>query len=133
MKWKDAHKYYETNSSKLSNINRQLCFAGIAIIWIFVTKSSAPKPELLLPKELLIPLKLFVMSLSFDILQYLSATVIWGLYHRYKEASVGRECGFSAPMFFNWPSILFFFAKVFVSIYAYICIFIYINSLIKCN
>ena len=35
MKLSEIRDAYEEISGKLSDINRQLCFAGFAIIWIF--------------------------------------------------------------------------------------------------
>jgi len=54
-------------SDKSSEINRQLAFAGIAIIWVFRTDSGGRQ---IVPEELFLPGLLLVLSLSFDLLQY---------------------------------------------------------------
>ena len=58
MKLSEIREAYEVLSSKLSEINRQLCFAGFAIIWIF-NKSEG---SILIPNELHFPAFLFVIS-----------------------------------------------------------------------
>lgn len=57
---------YERSSEKLSEINRQLCFAGFAVIWIFNNSTVG----LAIPRELYLPLTLWCVSLVLDILQY---------------------------------------------------------------
>jgi hypothetical protein len=70
-------------TGKVSDISRQLAFAGIAIIWIF--KKDVPGTGLTVPRELLLPGVFIVLALGFDLLQYCIATVIWFFYYRIKE------------------------------------------------
>lgn len=62
-------------SAKASDINRQLAFAGIAIIWIFKTTSSTG--SVILNKNLMFPLIIFAGSLTLDILHYLYSATAW--------------------------------------------------------
>jgi hypothetical protein len=82
----DYAKTYEWYSGKLSDVVRSLAFAGIAIIWIFrLTAQTPPR----IPNELLSPLFLLVLTLAFDLLQYLAATLIWGIYSYFHSWKLG--------------------------------------------
>lgn len=107
MKLNDAREHYYTFSATLSNVNRQLCFAGIAVIWIFVTKEA--DGNYTLPSNLLFPLGCFVGGLTLDLLHYFVASASWGIFHRIKEKSeIGEDTEFVAPRQINWaPNILF--------------------------
>lgn len=119
MRLKDALENYYTFSTSLSNVNRQLCFAGIAVVWVFVVKGENGSHEL--PSELIFPLGCFVLGLALDLCHYISATIVWGLYHRNKEkCGVSPETEFGAPHIINWPAILFFWAKVISTLIGYV-------------
>jgi len=45
----------------------------------------------LLPHLLKISLLMFVISLSFDLLQYIYQTATWGIFHRYYEKKIHSE------------------------------------------
>ena len=111
MKLKDAREHYYTHSGKLSDVNRQLCFAGIATVWIFVIKDSSG--NFTFPNELFLPLGCFVFGLFFDLLQYFVSTVSWGIFHRIKEKeNIGEAAEFVAPPSINWATIVFLCLKV---------------------
>jgi len=119
MKLAGARENYEYFSGKLSEINRQLCFAGIAVVWIFATKSS--EGGYALPEQLVFPLKYFVASLVVDLFQYAYASAAWGYFHRKKEKSgIGEDTEFGAPMYINWPTIAFFWLKVTLAFIGYL-------------
>jgi hypothetical protein len=109
MKLKDALDNYYFYSGKLSDICRQLGFAGIAIIWIFGLGTVTTAQ---LPKDLTLPALLIVASLTLDFLHYLSSTVIWGVYHRVKEKDTKPDAEFEAPRQINWAPLIFFWLKV---------------------
>lgn len=77
LKLSEIRDAYERSSSKLSDINRQLCFAGFAVIWIF-NKTSV---GLTIPQELFLPLLLWCTSLILDVLQYSFKTGYYYLYY----------------------------------------------------
>jgi hypothetical protein len=66
---------FEEYTGKASDVTRQLSFAGIAVVWLLRTGGGGSLP---IPSALLLPLALFVWSLSFDLLQYVVASVVWG-------------------------------------------------------
>lgn len=115
MKLKDAREHYYTFSSKLSDVNRKLCYAGIAVVWIFVIKDS--RGSFTFPNELLLPLGCFVLGLSFDLLQYVFSSASWGIFHRVKEKSgIGEDAEFEAPALINWFPNIFFWSKASASL-----------------
>jgi hypothetical protein len=117
MKLKDVLDNYYFHTGKTSELVRQLGLAGIAVIWLF-KKDVAGVPKI--PGELLLPLLLIVLGLAVDLLHYISAAVIWGIFHRWKEKQVGSEDEFDAPRQLNWPAIVFFALKGPAIIAAYV-------------
>lgn len=122
------HQTYYDYSGKASDIARQLCFAGIALIWIFKRDQGAP---LDVPKLLLIPAGLFVLALALDILQYILASVIWSFYARCLEGrGTPEDQDIDVPMWFNWPTLICFWFKIVFVLLAYFIILQYISSLL---
>lgn len=120
MKLKDALDNYYFYTGKTSELVRQLGLAGIAVIWLF-KKDVAGVPKI--PEELFLPLLLIVAGLAADLLHYMSAAVIWGVFHRWKEQQAGGEEEFKAPQQLNWPAIVLFAVKGPAIIAAYVLLF----------
>ena len=107
MKLKDAREIYYLRSTKLSDVVRQLNFAGIAIIWLFrVGDENAGIPY---SDFLLWPLGFLITSASFDLLHYVYASAAWGIFHRRQEKKLRNdpEADFHAPGTINWLSNFF--------------------------
>jgi hypothetical protein len=117
MKVKDYMKVYQEFSGKLSDNTRKLAFAGIAIVWIF---KQGKNGTFLLPDLLKLAILMFVITLSFDLLQYIYQTIIWGFFHRYYEKKFGEDHELTAPKYINWPAIIFFWSKVTVLVVGYV-------------
>lgn len=118
MTLKDLRENYYYFSQKTSDIVRQLGFAGIALIWVFKTDVGGGRQ--VIPPELLPATRFIVIGLALDLLQYVAGTLIWGIYNGLKErAGTEEETEFLAPRPINWPTIVFFWAKTIVMIYAY--------------
>lgn len=117
MKLSEIREAYEVLSSKLSEINRQLCFAGFAIIWIF-NKSEG---SILIPNELHFPAFLFVISLLADILQYFISSIIWYIYYftNRKENTDESTQEINESEFYNIPGWLFYITKIISLIWGY--------------
>lgn len=116
MKLKDARENYYFHTGKTSELVRQLGLAGIAVIWLF-KKDVAGVPKI--PEELFLPLVLIVLGLALDLLQYVSGSIIWGFYQRWKEKRVEEDADFEAPRQLNWPAIGFFALKAPAVVAAY--------------
>lgn len=129
MKLETIRATYDLFTGKASEINRQLIFAGIALIWIFKTESSS---HISLPLDLLIPAKFFIIALILDILQYVVSGVIWGMANRYYEFKDTQEnIEFTVPVWFNWPGLLFFYGKLLANLYAYYYLYEYVMKAIN--
>ena len=119
MKLQDVRETYYEFSGKTSDIVRQLGFAGIAIIWVF--KNEATSQSGLLPREFLWPGVFVVAALGFDLMQYVSASLVWSTYaRRLEKAGVSEDKDLEAPSWTNWPALFFFWGKVLLIIVAYI-------------
>ena len=121
MKLKDVLGYYRDYSGKASDINRQLGFAGIAIIWIFKSSSLA---QPLLPKPLVLPALFLSLGLFFDLLHYVVAAIIWKAFHSSKERKgVKVEGEVRASPWLNKPIWALFGIKLIFTFLGYIFIF----------
>jgi len=71
MKLDEIRKAYEDLSGSLSSVVRQINFAGIAIVWIFVGKETETVPQ-----HLYNACTFLVISIILDVLQYLVGTCV---------------------------------------------------------
>ena len=124
MKLKDSRAAYQEFSGKVSELARTLSFSSIAIIWVF---KSEVETGVVIPKELFGPALFTVLALGLDLLQYISATVCWGVFSRRKELSgITPDDNFKAPPHINLPAIVFFYGKLASIFVAYILLFMYL-------
>lgn len=109
MKLKDSWEAYYDHTRRASDINRQLAFAGIALIWLFRIETEQGQK---IPGILTFSLLMFVYAVTLDLLHYLLAGILWGTFSRYQEKRVvdGEE-EFLAPRWINWPGNTFFILK----------------------
>ena len=127
MKLAEYRSTYYEYTGKLSDIVRQLNFAGIAVVWIF--KVGQETGGIPFAQCLLWPMGLFVLSLGFDLLHYIYASIAWGLFHRCKEKNgVNESEEIQARREINWPTNIFFWAKVAASLAGYSILIIYIAA-----
>jgi hypothetical protein len=118
MKLADLRQAYYDASAKTSELVRQMGFAGIALVWIFKSGTDTdPK----LRNDFLYPAIFIVISLAFDLSQYIVASAAWGIYNRIKELQgVVEEEEFLAPSWINWAADLLFAGKIICMAAAYI-------------
>lgn len=127
MKLKDVRENYYYFSQKTSDIVRQLGFAGIALVWVFKTDIGGGRQ--VIPPELLPATRYIVIGLALDLLHYVAGTLVWAIYNGLKErAGTKEETEFLAPRPINWPSIVFFWAKTIVMIYAYVLLILFLAN-----
>lgn len=117
LKLSEIRQAYEELSTSASNVCRQLCFAGIGIIWIYNKEESSVS----LPDELQCPLFLLVLSLSIDILQYVIQTIFWYVIYCFnrKPNQLEDDIEISENEFLNILPWLFWLSKIVVMIIAY--------------
>lgn len=133
MKISDFRKNnYDYSSQKASEVTRQLAFAGIALVWIFKLGGENPK----IPGELIAPTFCFALTLAFDLLHYVIATILWGRFCRQHE-KMGEISGeinpdVIAPAWINRPAIAFFTLKVLSVSIGYFFMFRYMSKILFC-
>ena len=117
--------YYEL-SGIASNVNRQIGFAGIAIIWIFC---QIVEGSVLIPEGLTIPAILIVISLGFDLLQYVVGSIVWGSFHRhFEKKGMNDNDEVSASQYLNYPQNICYAVKILTMLIAYLYLFIFLFS-----
>ncbi len=116
-------------SSKASDINRQLTFAGIAIIWIFKKETGQ---IIDLPNFLYRPLIFFVLALIFDLFQYIIGFIIWKVFHRSQEKK-GRkdDDDVLANPIYSYPIDFFFLLKIIATAIAYGFLLVFLFTAIQ--
>lgn len=150
MKLEHYRQGYDYFSGKASELARQLAFAGIAVVWIFHVGEGA---EIQIDDRFAYPLILFCYSLAFDLLHYVSSTVLWGLFSRSKEKQLvhktsksntkivvpnmraenpprGFEANILAPRWLNWPANWFFYLKVTAVLVGYVILIGRLSSML---
>ena len=119
MKLSDYRETFYEFSGKASDVTRQLAFAGIAIIWIFkIEDKQFPQ----IPSELLLPSITLALTLAFDLLQYVSAAIVWGIFQWYKERqlkNLSDDPDLDAPSILKLPQLTFFIFKIISVIFSY--------------
>lgn len=122
-------KAYYDYSRKLSDVSRNLAFAGIAVIWIFRVEAVSTSK---LPNHLLWPITFLVASLGLDLLHYISSTTAWGFFQWFKEKKLGPndKTEFDAPRILNWLPLLFFAGKVVAVVIGYIFLLSYLGQIL---
>ncbi|MGP6441542.1 hypothetical protein ACTZGI_02230 [Rahnella aceris] len=133
----DAREAYYSFSGKLGDIIRQLSAGGIALVWLFKDTSNGAT---FLTEELYIAIYFLVASLGIDVLQYVYATFIWGVYHRCKEKKLllkhlgntkeANEASFEAPGIINVPTVCLLWLKAIMFFIGYFFIFLYLQRTI---
>jgi hypothetical protein len=130
VKLSDYRNAYYTHSGNASSVARQAAFAGIALIWIFNSKTGN---EVVLPEQLLWPALFLMVGLGLDLLQYIAASAIWGIFHRVKEKELGAipDPDVTAPPYLNWPALLLFWGKLAAITAGYGSLLVYVKQAIK--
>ena len=119
MKLSGYKQDYYQYTGLASTTSRQLALAGIALIWVF--KSQGPN-GFQLPNDLLLPSICLIASLGSDLLQYVVASITWGLFHRHherKRSSIEVDPDIEASRFYTWPINVFFYGKIISVLIAY--------------
>lgn len=124
MKLQDYRNDFYAFSGKASDLNRQLAFAAIALIWLFKRDAGG---QLTIPPELLWPGILVVASLTLEMLHYCVASIIWRTFYRAKEkAGVAETTEIDHSIWLERPILALFIAKIACTIAAYIGILIFL-------
>jgi hypothetical protein len=127
MKLKEYKKTYEEFTGKLSDINRQIAFAGIAIIWIFVQRGNFE-----IASGLMIPLIFLAIALAADLFHYIYQSAAWAFFFNYHEKRIQKEKGdyeqdIKAPRKINYFSWTLFITKITCVILGYLFLIILLS------
>lgn len=132
MTLKEIREDYVRYSSNVSELSRNLSYAGIGIIWLFKQSISNDSVQTTfmnsIPSELRLPLVLFVIALVIDILQYFLQTTIWYFYYlknkskRKQTNGVEDTINLQEPEWLNILPWLFWLGKFLLVIVAYFLI-----------
>jgi hypothetical protein len=117
MKISELRDAYYKSTDKVSELVRNLAFAGIAVVWILRTGDSG---GIKYSNELLWPLSLCVAALSSDLLQYLYKSAVWGglnNYHWRKQHN--NDADVTVSGYWNWLAVFLFWAKAVLVVVAY--------------
>ena len=122
---RDLWQRYRDATTRVSDLTRQLGFAGIALIWVLRPISSTP--GLGLPPELVRPATLIVCALFLDFMQYVFASVVWRISaSRAEKTHENLEQGVESPPWCVWPLELLFVLKVIALLVAYVLLFCFL-------
>ncbi|MCK9691874.1 hypothetical protein [Pseudomonas syringae] len=128
-KLKEFRQDYYYFSGKVSDNVRSLCLSAVAVIWVFKQEAGGVTT---LPTALYWALLWVICALAADFMQYLYASLIWGIFSRYKEnKGIDQDAELLAPAILNWPTNLFYLFKILFAIAVYIQIFRYLFEVIK--
>lgn len=130
LKLSETRIAYEYASGKLSDINRQLCFAGFGIIWLY----NMTEHGVFIPEELYFPGVLLIVSLMLDAGQYAYTTISWGIFYHLKNSSTKDENKIRViePKCFNAPAWILFGCKIAIMAIAYLYIGKFLISKMSC-
>ncbi len=141
MKISDYKTTYENSSTKLSDINRTIALAGIAIIWIF----KKDKDGLIsVDPRLILPAILFVFALTTDLFQYIYKTIAWAIFYRRKENKIFKNFPddewsdelnkyTTAPSLINYTTWVLFGLKIAACLSAYIFLLKFLFIKLACK
>jgi quinol-cytochrome oxidoreductase complex cytochrome b subunit len=119
----ELHKFldkYHEFSAKASEVNRQLAFAGFAVMWLF---GGNVQHQPVLSHEFVLPGILLTGALALDLLQYVTGAIIWKVFHRLHERRGEKQTrDVSAPLAPSYILAAFFVTKILLVIFAYILI-----------
>lgn len=123
IKYKEIAKEY---TGKTSEITRQLCFAGIAIIWLFKNVDDKQvlinSPQPILNFWLILPLISLSIALFLDLFQYFIGGEIWIRFYRMKEKASNNSTNnldIKDDKNRNLPIYICYYSKIFLMVVAY--------------
>jgi hypothetical protein len=125
---KEARESYYELSAKLSELIRQLSFAGIAVIWMFRVGSDTG--GIAFDRCLIRPLLLFVCALVLDLFHYLYGSIAWSRFAHVQEKKKGKKDDdkVSPSDWINRPSLFLFYGKTAVCAYAYVFLVLFLKE-----
>jgi len=129
MKLAEYRETFYVFSGKASDLNRQLGFAGIALIWIFKTGVD---DKIAIPTALQWAGILIVISLALDMFHYCVGAAIWRCFYRRLETKgVTEDEDITHSQYLELPILGLFMFKVAAMMVGYFFIFDYLLGRLK--
>lgn len=124
MKLSEYKETYEMFTGKLSDINRQIAFAGLAIIWVFKQTNGM---QISICNDLVLPSIFLAVALGCDMIHYIYQSFAWAIFYGNKEREgISEDEDIDAPRWINIASWLLFCSKILSVIIAYVLIIKYL-------
>lgn len=128
MTLKEIREDYFHYSANVSELSRNLSYAGIGVVWIFKQATSKETVNTAfmnsIPDELRWPLILFVIVLILDLFQYVIQTAIWYPYYvKHKKLHQGEnedDVNLQEPEKYNIIPWIFWLVKLITVVVAYV-------------
>lgn len=136
MKLKEVREQTKYYSQKVSETNQKLALAGIALIWLFKETSDG---VITFTPGLIISLLFFILSITVDILQYISFSSVWSNYYNIKYKALKAEKKYITQIeneevgqpwksnLYNW---LLFYLKILLMFLGYIILAFIVKDII---
>lgn len=119
-------------TGKLSEISRQLGFAGIALIWLFKGGPEKFVDSFNLPSALYLPAALIIASLFVDLLHYVYQAITWGVMSTHIESKISKDKNkeYLVSPWLNAFSNIFFWGKILLMVVAYAFLIMFLSKAI---
>lgn len=119
-------------SGRVSDISRNLGFAGIALIWLFRSGPEQYAGSFKLPVSLSWPAAIIVTSLVLDLLQYIYQTLVWGRMSDHIENTISPDDSkrYLVSPRLNYVANVLFWTKVWLMVLAYAFLFKFLSKAI---
>jgi hypothetical protein len=120
----EVQKRYTDASARVSDLIRQLGFAGIATIWLFSGGTIGKGGTIAIAHGLRWSLLLMVVSLLMDLIHTAYRAGLWGLVG-WKRERANQTTDITVPRPALWLSLWLFWGKLGVLVLAYVLLAIY--------
>jgi len=126
-------QYHYDATVKVSENTRTLALSAIAIVWLFKQQTSGTYE---VPESLLISLVLVVAAMSLDFLQHVYRSIAWHIVFRIQEeklanGQITEKSELYVSSWINFIGYLFFYAKIFCLVFAYLKLLVYFFGTVK--
>jgi hypothetical protein len=125
-------QFHNEATAKVSENTRTLALSAIGLIWLF--KHDVAGGGYQMPFNLFGPLRLIVIAMAFDFIQYVYRSIAWHIVFRNAERKLDKgeikeeDNNLYVPGWVNFMAYGLFYGKVVVLIIAYVELFCFLYS-----
>lgn len=118
---------YDESSGQVSDLSRNLAFAGIAVVWVL--RVGTDSGGIAISEDLILPLYCFVAALIVDFAQYIYKTLLWGGMNWYFwNKHQDMEYSVEVSGWVNAPTHILFWGKITLVGFGFIVLLCYLNQ-----